>query len=408
MEDRTVLHCDANCFFASVETALHPEYRGVPMAVCGSTEDRHGIVLAKNELAKRCGIQTAETVWSAKKKCPSLVIASPHYDDYLYFSKKLVEIYSEFTDQIESFGLDECWLDVTASRRFGDGLAIAEKIRAKVKETLGITVSIGVSFNKVFAKLGSDYKKPDAITVISRENFRRIVWPLPADSLLFVGKRTAGILAAANVRTVGDLASASEGWLENKLGKMGRELRKYALGEDDSPVCSVSPERKSIGNGLTFRKDLMTVEERRDGFSFLCEEIGEKLRRKKSKCTVVTVHIKDPELRVISKQKVLSAPTDLSDEIARAAYELYLNVWTPGRPVRMLNVTVSGLCKNEFITTQTDFFDTGEETKRREKIEKRESTVDALREKFGKNSIVRAAFVRSDLVCAEPKDEKTK
>ena len=197
MSDRVILHCDCNSFFASVETALNPEYRNVPMAVCGSEENRHGIVLAKNELAKKYGIVTAETVYSAKKKCPSLVIAKPHYSEYSRYSRMVNDIYARYTDIIEPFGIDESWLDVTASQKiFGSGMDIAERIRAEVKSEIGITVSIGVSFNKVFAKLGSDYKKPDAITEIDEENFKRIVYPLNVADLLFVGKKTAEALAS--------------------------------------------------------------------------------------------------------------------------------------------------------------------------------------------------------------------
>ena len=209
--ERTILHCDRNSFFASVETALNPAYKGFPIAGCGSQEDRHGIVLAKNEEAKRYGIQTAETVFSAKKKCPHLVIASPHYDEYEKFSKMVNAIYAEYTDKVEPFGIDESWLDVTASRRvFGTGEEIAEIIRQRVKSEIGITVSIGVSFNKVFAKLGSDYKKPDAITVISVDNFKQIVYPLPASNLLYVGRRTTEELAKIGVRTIGELAETSK------------------------------------------------------------------------------------------------------------------------------------------------------------------------------------------------------
>ena len=192
MKERVILHCDCNSFFASVETALHPEFRNVPMAVCGNPEDRHGIVLAKNELAKKYNIQTAETVFSARKKCPDLVITSPHSDQYAIYSKRVNDIYARYTDMIEPFGIDESWLDVTASQRlFGNGFAIADRIRNEVKREIGITVSIGVSFNKVFAKLGSDYKKPDAITIIGKDNYKQIVYPLPASDLLYVGKRTA-------------------------------------------------------------------------------------------------------------------------------------------------------------------------------------------------------------------------
>ena len=225
---RVILHCDCNSFYASVETVLNPAYKNVPMAVCGSESDRHGIVLAKNELAKKYGILTAETVYSAKKKCPNLIIAEPHHEEYLKFSKKVNEIYARYTDMIEPFGIDESWLDVTASQKlFGSGKDLAERIRREVKEEIGITVSIGVSFNKVFAKLGSDYKKPDAITVIDQSNFREIVFPLPVSDLLFVGKKTSSALISMGIRTIGELAKTSR---ENVIqGKEAKQCLKSTL-----------------------------------------------------------------------------------------------------------------------------------------------------------------------------------
>ena len=272
--ERSILHCDCNSFFASVETVLNPSYRNVPMAVCGNEEDRHGIVLAKNELAKKFGIVTAETVFSARKKCPSLVIAKPHYAEYSKYSRMANEIYARYTDMIEPFGIDESWLDVTASKLFGSGADIAEKIRNDIKNELGITVSIGVSFNKVFAKMGSDYKKPDAVTLISRENFKEIVYPLPVTELLFVGKKTAEQLRLLNIRSIGELASASPELLSIKLGKAGEMLSKYARGEDDSPVmANDETEAKSIGNSFTFKHDLVGREACRVGIDYLAEEM---------------------------------------------------------------------------------------------------------------------------------------
>ena len=222
MEDRVILHCDCNSFFASVECLRDPSLWQVPMVVCGSVEDRHGIVLAKNEPAKKYGIQTAETVYSAKRKCPALVIVPPHYSEYARISRSVNEIYCRYTDLCEPFSIDESWLDVTGSRTlFGDGMQIAEAIRRAVREEIGITVSIGVSFNKTFAKLGSDYKKPDAITYIGRENYRDILYPLPVTDMLFVGERTAEALRAAGIRTIGDLARASDAFLRSRLGKAG-------------------------------------------------------------------------------------------------------------------------------------------------------------------------------------------
>ena len=276
---RVILHSDCNSFFASVETALNPEYRGVPMAVCGSVEARHGIVLAKNEIAKKFGVQTAETVYSAKKKCPGLVMASPHYDEYEKYSRAVNDIYRQYTDAVEPFGIDESWLDVTHSERlFGSGLEIAERIRREVKEKLGITVSIGVSFNKAFAKLGSDYKKPDAITVIDENNFRDIVYPLPANTLLYVGEKTKTVMSRLGIKTIGDIANADLALLRLHFGKMADVLHSYALGEDDSPVLSeeMRAERKSIGNGFTFKHDLVSIEEIKLGIEYLAEELGQK------------------------------------------------------------------------------------------------------------------------------------
>ena len=291
---RVILHCDCNSFFASVETVLNPAYRSVPMAVCGSVEARHGIVLAKNELAKKYGIQTAETVYSAKRKCPGLVIAEPHHGEYMKFSRRVNEIYARYTDLIEPFGIDESWLDVTASQKlFGTGEEIANRIREDVKREIGITVSVGVSFNKVFAKLGSDYKKPDAVTVISEENFKDIVYPLPVSDLLFVGKKTAETLRTMGVRTIGQLATVSESVLKNKFGRGGEMLYKYSRGLDDSPVSPEREEAKSVGNGFTFRHDLVTREECRIGIDFLSEEIGRRLRAKGLKCATVQLTIKD-------------------------------------------------------------------------------------------------------------------
>ena len=258
MQDRVILHCDCNNFFASVECLRDPTLRDVPMAVCGSVEDRHGIVLAKNELAKRYGIKTAETVYSARRKCPSLVICPPHHGEYARVSRAVNEIYLRFTDLCEPFSIDESWLDVTGSRNlFGDGMAIARAIAEAVRTEIGITLSIGVSFNKTYAKLGSDYKKPDAITYVGRENYRDILFPLPVEDMLFVGERTAEILRRSGIRTIGDLAAASPAYLVSRLGKVGEQLGAAARGEDTSRVIPESEreEVKSVGNGMTFRRD---------------------------------------------------------------------------------------------------------------------------------------------------------
>ena len=395
--DRVILHCDCNGFFASVETVLNPEYKNVPMAVCGSEELRHGIVLAKNELAKKYGIQTAETVWSAKRKCPSLVIAPPHHEEYMKFSRRVNEIYARYTDQIEPFGIDESWLDVTRSQKlFGTGEEIANRIREDVKREIGITVSVGVSFNKVFAKLGSDYKKPDATTVISRENFKEIVYPLPASDLLFVGKKTAEVLRGMGIRTVGELASVSESILKTKFGKGGEMLYKYSRGLDVSPVTPEREEAKSVGNGFTFRHDLVSREECRVGIDFLSDEIGRRLRAKGMKCATVQLTIKDEFLHSIQRQRPQNPPSDIAREIADTAYKILLDEWSDTRPIRMITVTASNLVHPEDLAEQIDMF-APTVNEDREKLKKREETIDKIRQKFGTASILQGSVMETDI-----------
>ncbi len=405
--DRIILHCDCNSFFASVETALNPAYRDVPMAVCGSVEDRHGIVLAKNELAKAYGIKTTDTVYQAKRLCPDLVIAEPHYDEYLKYSNRVNSIYADYTDMIEPFGIDESWLDVTASVRvFGSGIQIAEEIRRRVKEEIGITVSIGVSFNKVFAKLGSDYKKPDAITFISRENYKNIVYPLPVQDLLFVGKKTTDILHLLGIRTIGDLASSSTELIEKRFGKSGEMMLRYARGEDNSPVCATEEDAKSVGNGFTFKHDLISMEEIKVGIMFLSEEIGRRLREKGLLCTTVSVSVKDDDLKVSGRQKPLSRSTDLGFEIAEAALEIIFGWWSTGKPIRTITLTALGLIKSDSLGEQIDMFVDEESSNKREKRRKSEKTVDIIRQKHGKNSIIRGSLLDNQIGIYDPKTKK--
>ena len=401
---RTILHCDCNGFFASVEMAFNPELKNVPMAVGGSQEDRHGIILAKNELAKKYNIQTAETIVEAKRKCPDLVIVPPRHEEYSKFSKRVNEIYQEYTDLVEPFGIDESWLDVTASRRlFGDGKTIADEIRERVKKEIGITVSVGVSFNKVFAKLGSDYKKPDATTVISKENYKDIVYPLPVKDLLFVGRKTLLELAAMRIKTIGDLANADRNLLYKKLGKMGHMLSVYARGEDNEPVKSIyaEDETKSIGNGMTFRRDLKGEEDVKKGIHLLSESVATRMRKKHLKCETVHIQIKSPEFQVVSRQKKLATPTNSAREIASAAYELFVSVWNLRSPVRAITVTGTNLLP-ENSGTQMNLFDAPETSEKQERLLE---TIDNLRGKFGFGSLTTADFIDNDLG-KHPKEKK--
>ncbi len=407
--ERTILHCDCNSFFASVECVLDPSLWSVPMAVCGSEEDRRGIVLAKNELAKKYGIKTAETVYSARRKCPNLVTVPPHHEAYARTSAAINEIYSRFTDLYEPFSIDESWLDVTGSRAlFGDGLAIAKQISEAVKKEIGITVSIGVSFNKTFAKLGSDYKKPDAITVISRENYKDILFPLPIEDMLFVGGKTATLLKSAGIRTIGDLANSSPAFLSARLGKVGEQLWHAANGLDESPVIPPAEreEIKSVSKGMTFRRDIVGREEVRLGLSVLAEEVGERLRKKGLCASTVSVSVKDPALSVVSRQCKLSPPSDLGRELANAALSLVEGLLYGDRPIRMLTVSASGLCKKDD-GEQIGFFD-GERDEKRRKTERIEVAVDEIRHRFGSESIYSGALIDNDLGIHGGQREKTK
>ncbi len=395
--DRVILHCDCNSFFASVETVLNPSYRDVPMAVCGSEEQRHGIVLAKNEIAKSYGIKTAETVYQARQKCPKLVVAKPHYEAYAEYSSRVNAIYNEYTDLVEPFGIDESWLDITASIRFfGSKEKIAEQIRRRIREEIGITVSIGVSFNKPFAKLGSDYKKPDAITYISKENFSDIVYPLPVSDLLFVGKKTSEELNRLGIRTIGDLAGFNSDFLISRFGKMGETLHNYAAGLDTSPVCKSTADAKSISNGLTFSHDITKREECIIGLEYLCEELGLKLRSKSLLSTAVSLTVKDEYLRTLQRQKTLRVPSDIGSELSSVAYQLLCENWPDNKPIRMLTVSAIGLIKKDSFSEQLDFFNESKDNNR-VKDKKKEETVDKIRQKYGGKAILRGSVINSDI-----------
>lgn len=388
MSGRTILHCDCNGFFASVECVLNPELRNVPMAVGGDPEKRHGIILAKNELAKKYNIKTAETIYQAKKKCPELVIVPPHHDLYREYSKRVKAIYARYTELVESFGLDEAWLDVTGSKRlFGDGKTIADRLRREVREETGLTISVGVSFCKVFAKLGSDFKKPDATTVFSEENWREYIFPMPASDLLYVGKNTNKKLSELGIKTIGELAAVPSKLLQQHLGKLGYQLSIYANGLDDEPVKSVyeHEEIKSVGNGTTFSHDLIGEDEIRKGIYMLSDSIASRMRAKNVKCTTVQVQIKDTGLKVISRQKKTDKPTYLAHEIREVAMEIVRESWNMKQPVRMLTVTGCNLVEESAVGEQITLFD--ENNEKREKTEKLEKTMDALRQKFGKDII---------------------
>lgn len=403
--DRTILHCDCNSFFASVECVLNPALRDVPMAVAGNPENRAGIILAKNELAKKYNIATAETIWQAKKKCPDLVTVPPHFSEYVKYSRLVNEIYEDFTDRIEPFGIDESWLDVSGVLHiFGDGREIADKIRTRVRENLGLTLSIGVSFNKIFAKLGSDYKKPDATTVISRENFKEIVFPLPVSDLLFVGKAATKTLSNIYIRTIGELANSDRGVLKLKLGKSGETIWDYANGLDNSPVrlAGDTEKVKSVGNGMTFKRDLLGLADIRLGVAVLADEVAGRLRKEGVKCRVISVTIKDTNLATISRQETLDEPTHLGKELAIMAVKLIRQVWSFSSPIRAITITAMNLVDEDLAVEQFSLFGQVAEIDK-QKQEKIEQTMDRIRSRYGRNSISIAGVVGNDLGIDEGK-----
>lgn len=388
--DRVILHCDLNCFYASVELLSHPDLRDIPTAVCGDPASRHGIILAKNEPAKRCGVQTAETIWQARKKCPGLVLLPSHHALYREYSKRVNAIYEQYTDLVEPFGIDESWLDVTGSLHLfgGDARALADALRERMKQELGLTLSVGVSFNKVFAKLGSDYKKPDATTVISRENWQEIVWPLPVGDLLYVGAAARRLLHQYGVDTIGQLAACRPEMLETLMGKMGVQLYEYANGLDHDAVRSryEAEPVKSVGNGTTFPQNLTTRIQVQSGIAMLADSVATRLRRCGLYAGGIQVTVRDPEFHDRSRQKQLTAPTRLIRELTAEAMALTETLWHPPAPVRALTVTAIHLVDEADAYEQVDLFGAVSGPKK-EKQERLEAAMDRIRGKYGADAI---------------------
>lgn len=384
--ERTILHSDLNCFYASVEMMLDPSLRGKAVAVCGSTEDRHGIVLAKSEKAKKAGVKTGMVNWEARQLCKDLVIVPPQYDQYLKYSKLTQAIYQRYTDLIEPFGMDECWLDVTGSRGiFGDGRTIAEEIRRSVREELGLTVSIGVSYNKIFAKLGSDMKKPDAITEISRETYKDMVWPLAADEMIYCGRATKAKLGNYGIRTIGDVAQTDPDFLKRLLGVNGLALWRYANGTDQSRVMHrdfVSPV-KSIGHGITCVADLEDEEEVWKVILALSQDIGHRLRVHELSARGVQVAVRGNDLLGAQFQCKLPCKTQLPSEIGAAAFRLFQERYRWSSKVRAVTVRAIDLVPHSDPDQLSIFVDAAK-LERRERLE---DMVEEIRSRFGKHAI---------------------
>ncbi len=396
MAERLIFHCDCNNFFASCECLERPELKNVPMAVAGDPEDRVGIVVAKNELAKKYGVKTTDTVWQAKRKCPGIVFVPPRHRLYREISDRVNAIYRDYSDYVEPASVDESYIDLTGTLGYYRMTPeeLADSIRARVRSEIGITISVGVAGNKIFAKMGSDYKKPDATTVILGDAYQTILWPLPVSDLMFAGKASVELLNRNGIKTVGDLAQQPRARISSLLGRGGETLWMYANGLDTDPVrlWGDVPEVKSVSHGMTFRRDLLTRSEIETGVAVQADRIAMSLRRQNLKGSVISVQIKSPQLTTISRQVSLNHFTWLEHEIREVAMKLIEENWHIGDPIRAITVGVSRLVPGSEALEQLDLFDLmsaekQEGSKARERQDKMEAAVDALRQKMGNTAV---------------------
>lgn len=394
--DRVILHCDLNNFYASVEQKAHPEYDGMPLAVCGNPEVRHGIVLAKNMLAKAAGVQTGEAIWISRKKCPGIVFVPPHYDEYVRYSKEVFDIYTEFTDRVESFGLDECWLDVTGSLRlFGcDGKALADRIRETVKERTGLTISVGVSFTKVLAKLGSDLKKPDATVLLPRESYMDIIGDMSPSELIMIGKSTSAKLDKLGIHTIRALAAADRDMLRDHFGIIADRMSDAARGVEKEEVRLYNDRRapKSVSHGTTTPRDMTTEEDVRIVVYALAELVAMRLRRYGFSAEGVGITVREAAtLSHKSAQCTLPSPTSNAATIAENALALLPKLHTFPAPLRAVSVAATKLSDGSM--TQLSLFD----SERDEREEKLEKSIDDIRGKYGYKAVKRGLMLKNDL-----------
>ncbi len=404
---RRILHADFNSFYASVACFLDPALRPHPVAVAGDPEARHGIILAKNELAKKFGVTTGEAVWQAKKKCPLLVTVKPEFETYQKFSALGRELYGEYSDRVEAFGLDENWIDVSGTTEtIEDARRLAETIRRRVLDELGITVSIGVADNKVFSKLGSDIKKPNAVTVVSPDNFKEVAWPLPARDLLYVGRATQKKLARYGIFTIGDLANASAAFLKAQLGKCGLMLHAFANGLDVAPVLHTIDQSpvKSVGNGITTPRDLVNDADVYLTICMLAESVAARLREHGMRARTAQLGVRDTDLSTFVRQARLDRPSNITSEISRACMQLFTAGYTWQTPIRSLTVTAADLVPNADPEQLTLFDDEAA----RSRAEAAEQAVDDIRRRFGYRAIGRAIFLKdTDIGLLAPKEDHT-
>ncbi|EFP61335.1 DNA polymerase IV [[Clostridium] innocuum] len=404
-KERIIVHSDINHCYAQIEEMKYPELRDIPMAVGGSEEERHGIILAKNDKAKAFQIKTGESLREALAKCPQLRILKPDYEEYMYYTEKVKDIYREYTDQVESFGLDEAWMDLSESTAlFGDGRSIARRIQNRVAHELGMSVSMGVSYNKIFAKIGSDMDKHSGLVEITRQNYQDVIWPLPVSDMFYVGRATKHKLAHYAIETIGQLAQLPKGWMKDRFGKMGELIWWFANGEDVSEVALISHQDpvKSVGNAITAPKDVCTYEEAKLVYYVLVESVASRLREQGLRGNVISITLRSTELSWFSRQRKLTQATNIAAEIMPVVLTLLQENYDFTIPLRTIGVTVSGIEKDTGFT-QLNLFVSEQERQRQRKLEE---TMDAVRERFGFAKIQRCSMLQDrHLTDFNPKED---
>ena len=405
MQERVILHSDINHCYAQIEEMRHPELRKIPMAVGGHEEARHGIILAKNDMAKAYHIKTGESLREAYAKCPQLKIIHPDYEAYMYYTEQVKDIYRESTDKVESFGLDEAWIDLTQSiSLFGSGKAIAQEIQKRVWQEIGLSVSIGVSYNKIFAKLGSDMQKPMGLVEIRKDNYQTLVWPLPVEDLFYVGRATKKKLRYYGIDTIGDLANLSKGWMKDHFGKMGELIWWFANGEDISEVALSGAKEpvKSVGNAITAPRDINTFEEAKIIYYVLVESVASRMRDSGLRGNVISISLRNKELSWFSRQRKIMQATNIAQEIMPVVLQLLKENYTFEQPLRTIGVSVSGI-EDDQALTQLNLFTSEEERQRQKQLE---ISIDQIRNRFGFAKVRRCVtLLTPDLSEFNPKEE---
>lgn len=395
--NRLIFHIDVNSAFLSWESVRRvkqglPDLRNVPACIGGDPKKRTGIVVAKSIPAKKYGVQTGEPVAMALRKCPDLVIAKSDFELYIKCSRAFKEICASYAPIMESFSIDEVFLDMTGtSLIYPDPVRTAHEIKDKIRNELGFTVNVGISTNKLLAKMASDFEKPDKVHTLFPEEIPTKMWPLPVRDLLFLGKASEKKLTEAGIHTIGDMAHAREAEIQTLLGnKAGHQLWQYACGIDDSPVRAQPEEAKGFSVETTFNDDIVSVEQVLPILLEQCDVVATRMRRKEKKCTSVSVTFRTLDFRNKSHQTTLANATDLTDEIYKNAKRLFVESWK-GEPLRLIGVALTNLKDESF--EQLSLFEDNEKKERRRKLD---ATMDEIRRKYGNDKIKRASIMNSN------------